>query len=173
MKNSPASSTLPSTFKPLDTGAGQKERLCSMLETTRLFGGLTRPEVENIAHYMQAYSIATDQTLMEEGRQGDFMCILITGRLRVHKDTGRGKSRKLAELGAGTSIGEMSVIDGMPHSATAVAMEPTTMVLLTRDSLQRLIEDAPRLGAKVLWKFAQQLSLRLRQTSGKLVDAMQ
>jgi CRP-like cAMP-binding protein len=131
------------------------------------------PEIEKIAQYMRAYSIAVDQIVMEEGQHGDFMCIIITGRLRVHKDTGRGKSRKLAELSAGTSIGEMSVIDNMPHSATVVAMETTTLALLTRDSLQQLIEDAPRLGAKVLWKFAQQLSQRLRQTSGKLVDAMQ
>lgn len=81
-------------------------------------------------------------------------------------------SRRLAELGAGTRNGGMSVLDGMPHSATVAAVESVTLVLLTSASPQQLIDESPGPGVKVLWKFVQLLSQCLRQTSDLPVDAL-
>ena len=163
---------LPATFTPMVLGAAPTQRLCSMLEGTRLFGVLPRPDIEKLTVYVRAYGIDTGHVVTTEGQQLGFMCVIISGRLRVHKDSGRGKSTTLAELAPGTSIGEMSVIDGMPSSATAVAMEPTTLAVFKRSDLLRLIDDHPQLGAKLLWKLAQLLSQRLRQTSDKLVGIL-
>ena len=163
---------LPATFTPMVLGAAPTQRLCSMLEGTRLFGVLPRPDIEKLTAYAHAYGVDTDHVVTTEGQQLRFMCVIISGRLRVHKDSGRGKSTTLAELAPGTSIGEMSVIDGMPSSATAVAMEPTTLAVFKRSDLLRLMDDHPQLGVKLLWKLAQLLSQRLRQTSDKLVGIL-
>lgn len=172
MQKTDKTETLPATFTPLPLGTAPKQRLCSMLEGTQLFGILPRPDIEKLTAYAHIYGVDTDHVVTAEGQQLGFICVIISGRLRVHKDSGRGKSTTLAELAAGTSIGEMSVIDGLPSSATAVAMEPTSLAVFRRSDLLRLIDDHPQLGAKLLWKLAQLLSQRLRQTSDKLVGIL-
>jgi CRP-like cAMP-binding protein len=71
---------------------------------------------------------------------------------------------------AGKTIGEMSILDGMPHSATAVVVEPATLLLLTRNKFEEFMQGEPEVALKVLRKMAMLMSLRLRQTSGVLLD---
>jgi CRP-like cAMP-binding protein len=70
------------------------------------------------------------------------------------------------------TLGEMSMIDGEPRFATCMAIEPTTVAVLTRDDMRRIIEDAPRLGTKILLNLMTLLSQRLRRTSAKLLDLL-
>ena len=70
----------------------------------------------------------------------------------------------------GKSIGEMSVVDGMHHSATVVALEESELLLLTKHNFDMLLEKNPAVGLVMMRKIANLMSLRLRQTSGVLVD---
>jgi CRP/FNR family cyclic AMP-dependent transcriptional regulator len=64
----------------------------------------------------------------------------------------------------------MSLVDGEPRSASVVADEPTTLVVLTAEGFACLSSEVPRLAIKVLLKISKLISQRLRQTSGTLVD---
>ncbi len=165
-----ADGKIPAAFTPIDTGSGNSDAIVRMLAATRLFGGLTRPEMQQLAGYLQAFSVKKDMAIFSEGNPAGFMCIIVEGRVRVYKDTGRGESRILADLGPGASVGEMSVFDNMPRSASAAAVEPVIVLVLKRPDLDRLLAEQPRLGAQVLWKLGQLVSRRLRQTSNQLVD---
>ena len=79
----------------------------------------------------------------------------------------------MATVGAGTTIGEMSMIDGEPRFATCVATERTTIAVLHRDDMAKIILDYPSLGAKILVKLVSMLSSRLRQTSARLLQYME
>jgi CRP-like cAMP-binding protein len=98
------------------------------------------------------------------------MCLLLEGRLEVLKGTQGGQAKKITDVTPGKLIGEMSVIDGQPYSATVVASEPSVLVLLSRENLLRICEERPRIGNRLLIKIANMLSQRLRQTTGKLID---
>jgi CRP-like cAMP-binding protein len=79
-------------------------------------------------------------------------------------------SKRIGTAAAGRIVGEMSLMDGEPRSASVVADEPTTFVLLTGEGFSRLSSEVPRLAVKVLLKISKLISQRLRQTSGALVD---
>ena len=64
----------------------------------------------------------------------------------------------------------MSLIDGEPRSATAVAESNCVLLVLTRERLDQLATKAPGLAYKVLLLLARLISQRLRQTSGKFVE---
>ena len=93
---------------------------------------------------------------------------MIEGQLSIIKDTGTGKSRTITKVPAGRLIGEMSLIDGEPHSATAVASEPTLLAALTEQGLEALVIEDPVLGAKFYKTMAVMISHRLRRTDAEL-----
>lgn len=64
----------------------------------------------------------------------------------------------------------MSVIDDFSHSATVITSEDSEIVLITKTNLKNITEKYPALGVKLLWQIAWQLSARVRQASGQLVD---
>lgn len=157
-------------LQQLGFGASFFDELCAMLETIPLFSDLTRPEIEVLAKFTQAYSAEPEVTLFQEGQHDRFMCFLIEGRLKVFKEADDGSHRELAIIRPGKSIGEMSLIDQQPHSATVISTEPSTLVMLSHPHLARLSAEHPRLALKLVWKLAEMLSSRLRQTSGQLID---
>ena len=78
----------------------------------------------------------------------------------------------IAQVDAGKTLGEMSMIDGEARFATCVAAEPTVVAVLDRESLARIIVEQPMLGAKILMQMVLMLSQRLRSTSGRLLQMM-
>lgn len=173
MATNDISDVIPGSLSLVAAGPAHKDELCSMLEQSSMFGNLSRRRLEALANYVRAFRAEKDTTIFIEGQLAGFMCIIIEGRLTIFKDSGTGRSKQIAEVGPGKSLGEMSMIDGLPHSATAVAIEPVTLVMLTRDDLNRILEEKPRLAVKILWQFAQLMSQRLRRISGMFVDSLE
>jgi CRP-like cAMP-binding protein len=79
----------------------------------------------------------------------------------------------MTSAGPGMTLGEMSMIDGEPRFATCMASQPTSFAVLTRDNMAKIILDHPGLGSKILIKMVTMLSLRLRQTSARLLRVME
>ena len=71
------------------------------------------------------------------------------------------------------TLGEMSMIDGEPRFATCIASQLTVFAVLTRDSMAKIILDDRSLGSKILINMVTMLSLRLRQTSARLLRVME
>jgi CRP-like cAMP-binding protein len=157
-------------LEEIGIGSAFKETLCQMLEATVLFRDFSRQEIETVVRYVHAYRAKPGTALYIEGERNNALALVVRGKVQVHKQTGEGQSRHLATIRPGSVLGEISVIDGFPHSATATTSEETELVMLTRQNLQRIAEEFPKLGARILWQVAWQLCARLRQTSGVLID---
>lgn len=166
------SDAVPDSLNLVGADSGHKEELCNMLQSSDIFGDLSRRKIETLAKYVHAYTADEDTAIFVEGEHAGFMCIVIKGRLKVLKDSGGGRSKVIADVDPGKSLGEMSMIDGLPHSATTVAVEPVTLVTLTREDFSHIVEENPKLAAKILWRFARIMSQRLRNTTGMLVDSL-
>lgn len=147
-----------------------KHELIPKLERITMFEQLRRDEYRMLADYLVGQRVDEGAVIFREGEKTAHMCLLLEGKLEVLKDAHVGDPRKITDVTPGKLIGEMSVVDGQPYSATVVATEPSTLVLLSRENLSRICEERPRIGNKILFKIAHMLSLRLRQTTGKLVD---
>lgn len=160
---------LPKGLKQLGYGNAYREDIINMMEETIMFSDFSRRELEQLADYMHAYEAGVGTVVFKEGNKDSYLCVVIEGKLDVFKESGKG-DKKLATIRPGKVIGEMAIIDEQPHSATVVAKSDSILLLATKHTLNSLFDEQPRLAYRLLWKIAQLLSHRLRQTSGMLVD---
>ena len=156
----------------VNSGDLYKDQLIFMLGQVNLFEDFNDLEINMLADFLSAYQADKGTVLFDEGGHAGYMCFLIEGSLEVYKEVAFGQRKKLAEIRAGKSIGEMSVIDNRPNSATVVVGNPSILIFLSRQDLQLIAQREPQLAIKLLWHLANLLSQRLRHTSGRLIDRL-
>jgi CRP-like cAMP-binding protein len=139
---------------------------CSLLEN------FSSAEVRLLAHFMDVFRAPSGVELIREGDGGDFMLMVLEGRIEVLRRDRWNTPQLLAEVDAGRTLGEMSMIDGEARFATCVAVEPALIAVLDRESLARIIVEQPLLGAKILMELVLMLSQRLRATSQRLLGLL-
>lgn len=159
-------------LKLVNSGDLHKDQLIFMLGQVNLFEDFNDIEIKKLANFLSAYQAESGTILFHEGSQAGYMCFLIEGSLGVYRDVAFGQKKKLAEIRAGKSIGEMSVIDNRPNSATVIVVNPSILIFLSRNDLQLIAQSEPQLAIKLLWHLANLLSQRLRHTSGRLIDRL-
>jgi len=149
--------------------AGQIHALiprCTLLEN------FAPAEVRLLAHFMAVYRAEPGVEIIREGDGGDFMLMLIEGKVEVHKRDRWNTPQLLAIVEPGRTLGEMSMIDGEARFATCIAVEPTLVAVLDRENLARIIVEQPLLGAKILMELVLMLSQRLRATTDRLLGVL-
>jgi CRP-like cAMP-binding protein len=139
---------------------------CALLEN------FSPAEVELLAHFMDVYRAEPATEIIREGDGGDFMLMVLEGKVEVHKRDRWNTQQLLAAVDAGRTLGEMSMIDGEPRFATCIAADNTMIAVLSRESLARIIVEQPLLGAKILMELVLMLSQRLRATSERLLGLL-
>jgi len=155
------------------SGAASSDRIAAMLENVQMFKDLEWAQIKALSEYMQIYRAPPKAVLFREGDQGDFMCVLLEGKLDVHKEDNQHVDKTVTTILPGRSLGEMTIVDGEPRSATAVAVVTSVLAVLTQENFMQIMHDKPALSAKLLFKIAQLISQRLRLTSGILVDYLE
>ena len=153
-----------------ETNGMQEAKTIDFLMNLSLFDGLKANELRTLSGYMNFIEMDKDEVLFREGDQGDCVCFIVEGRLDVLKQSASGEHNVLATLSRGRPIGEMSVIDDFPRSATVRACKAAKLITLTRKDFELILEEKPLIGIKILKKIARLLSLNLRKTSSQLVD---
>lgn len=167
------SNSLPDSLELLGSGIASSGRISAMLEGVLMFRDFEWEQIQSLSHYVQIYRAAPGTVLFREGKKGDYMCVVLEGRLEIRKENTQGESKIVAKALPGRSLGEMAMVDGEPRSATAVVVEPTVLAVITQENFSSMLRDKPALAGKMLLRIAQLLSQRLRQTSGILVDYLE
>ena len=148
------------------------DQLHALIPKCALLENFSSSEVRLLAHFMDVYRAEAGVEVIREGDGGDFMLMLIEGKVEVRKRDRWNTPQLIAVVDAGKVLGEMSMIDGEARFATCVAIEPVLVAMLDRESLARIIVEQPMLGAKVLMELVLMLSQRLRATSQRLLDVL-
>ena len=161
-----------SHLEHLGEAAGFAEKLRALIPKCALLENFSAAEVRMLAQFMDVYRAAPAEEVIREGDGGDFMLMILEGRVEVRKLDQWNTPRELAVVEAGKTLGEMSMIDGEARFATCVATEATLIAVLDRESLARIIVEQPLLGAKILMERVLMLSQRLRATSDRLVGRL-
>ena len=144
-----------------------------LLDGTSWHQEFTWGELETLSTYTEAYQAAVATTLVREDSREAFMGIVIEGQIDVLKRDQSGVNRTIAQIRAGKTLGEMSLVDGEPRSATLQVNRAVVMLIISKFQFERMSNEVPRLALKLVLMIARQLSQRLRQTTGTLVDALQ
>lgn len=133
---------------------------------------LNNEDRELLASYGEFISAYPDRDLIEQGWQQTHLYLVVSGVLDVRR-VGLEQDVPIGSLGPGESIGEMSIFDPGPASASVRAQEFSQVWRINRDSLASYLNDSPGSGLLVLGALATILSKRVRLLSQQLVDAKQ
>ncbi len=104
--------------------------------------------------------------LLEEGEPGDSLHTIISGLVRITITSAEGDEATIATLRAGDSLGELSLLDGRPRSATAIAIAETESLVVGREAFWSWLDAHPAAAAAML----ETLSLRIRRTTEQVGD---
>ena len=133
-----------------------------------LFNTLLPVDFTTAAGYFIVSSMKKGQEIFHEGDAGTFMCILHSGHVCVYKTSADDRQVEIAVLRKG-AFGEMAVLDGERRSATCIAATDCYLLNLGTDSLDKMINEAPKVAAKIIRALAVALSRRLRMVDGQLL----
>ncbi len=155
---------------PVEEVGSSPRKRAELLDQTRWAIDFSWPEIESLAFYMNILQAAKDAVICREGSEDNSLFIIAQGGANILKEDKEGKKKIIASLGRGQTLGEMSLIDGEPRSATVVSAEELVMLTLSKSALDLMVRDKPGLAIKFVMKLARMLSQRLRRTSGVLAD---
>jgi len=142
-----------------------------MLRRVKVLADLRDEQLERFASFMVLEPIRQWTELVRQGMAGDTMYLILDGEFRVRMMIG-GKETILAQLGAGDCFGEIALFDDGTRSADVVANKDSTVLKISKQSLTRLIQDAPDLAAPFLLSMGKTLAARIRVDNKKIKDSV-
>src|SRR3954470_18915748 len=110
-------------------------QLQALIPKCTLLENFSSAEIRLLAQFMHVYRAQNGMEVLREGDAGDFMLIVIDGKVDVHKRDRWNTPRLLAPVQAGRSLGEMSMIDGEARFATCTAVGTVLIAVLDREAL--------------------------------------
>ncbi len=134
-----------------------------LIRRVPLFSLLTNDQAQSIADSVVMRRYRRGEIIVEHGRKSNALYILLTGRARVLTSDSRGREVILAVLQSGDYVGEMSLIDNEPHSATVRAEVQTDMLVLGRAEFARCLPENSSLSYAILRGLVQRLRNADRQ----------
>ena len=119
-----------------------------------LLAGVGEEALKKIAGVLQVKTAARGQPILHKGGVGDHLLFLLSGRLQAVDITEDGREIGLSFLQPGDYFGELSVIDGLPRSATVIACEPSIYGLLPRAHALELMHSQPLIAERMFKRLA-------------------
>ncbi len=137
-----------------------RDSKAAALRGVPMFEGLPKSQLLQIARRVDEVELDAGTALTVEGKVGKEMYIIVKGAAVV-----RRKGRKLADLREGAVLGEMSVLDGQPASATVTLTTDSTLLVTSRREFNEVLDASPSLARRLLVTLAN----RLRDADRRLV----
>lgn len=151
-----------------------------LIRRVPLFSMLTESQANAVADAVIKRRFKRGEMIVEQGKKSNALFILLNGRARVVTADSRGREVILATLQPGDHIGEMSLIDNEPHSATVRAEVQTDVLMLGRLEFARCLPENSSMAYAVMRGLVQRLrhadrkieSLALMDVYGRVARAL-
>lgn len=131
-----------------------------------LFSALDDDTADQLLSSMSRTHIARGQILFNEGERGESLYVITDGKVKLGRRSPDGRENLLAILGRGEMLGELSLFDPGPRTATATAVADTELVGLSHPTMTEFLSSRPEVAMKMLGALAR----RLRRTNEALGD---
>lgn len=140
----------------------------NLLKKLYLFKDLNDSELAIVAGAASEKKYLPGEEVFSQGERATALYLIQFGSVRIHQRTDNGDSVEVARLGAGAHFGEMAFLDGETRSATATAVENTTITALDYDKLAAIMVEHPGIATYFYRQLAMFLCGRLRMTTQDL-----
>lgn len=111
----------------------------AFLATVDLLQGMPDAELAELARVMRRRELATGDVLWHQGDEAVAMHLIADGRVSISLPLPGGRSVEVASLGRGEVLGEIPLVDGGRHTATARVVEPASLYSLSRADFAALV----------------------------------
>lgn len=130
-----------------------------VLNAVPLFKGLSKRDLTDIARQVDEVEFRPGEIMVAAGESGREAFVVLDGTATVRKN-----DRKVAELGTGAVVGEMSLLTDLPRNATVRAETFVPALRIQRSAFLSMLEDHPAVAVKIV----QALATRLAQNGGNI-----
>lgn len=141
--------------------------IAKVLPGVRLFAGLTDEQTRRVASLCSVREFAAGERILVQGGNDRKTYLVLQGEVSV---TVEPPSRQVGTVGPGESLGEMSLVSGLPYSATATAQGHVKTAVLDHLSFTELIRLRPDIGVVIYHNFANDVADKLRRADRYLLS---
>lgn len=136
-----------------------RDKQLDQLAEVPLFSACSRKDLQKIAKASNEIEVEAGRVLTDQGDAGREAFVIIEGEATVKRGAG-----KIATLGPGDAIGELSLLDHGPRTATVEASTPMTLLVLSAREFSGVVDEVPGLAHKLMASLAS----RIRELDGKV-----
>ncbi len=133
----------------------------AFLRQVPLLDNLTDRELRALSADLVSHCFQRNEIIVRQGDADHTLYLILSGRVRIYMLGEDGHEISFTIMGPGDVFGEMSLIDDLPRSAYAVALEETRVLILSQMACLKHLEQCPQLALN----FMRALSDKLRRTS--------
>lgn len=137
----------------------------SVLKRIPLFAALPDADQQNLVNLLRRENLKKGETLFRQGDEGTALYLILQGRIKISLSR-QMDAVTLAILGQEEFLGEMALLDGLPRSADAIAIEDCYLYALNRNDFLAFLVN----NEKAVHTVLSSLSLRLRRTDTLLAE---
>jgi CRP/FNR family transcriptional regulator, cyclic AMP receptor protein len=122
-----------------------KKAMLDHLRNVSLFASCSNKDLEKIAKAGDELTMAAGSVLVDQGQTGREAFVILDGSATVRRN-----GKKVATLGAGAVVGELSLLDHGPRTATVVCDVETNVLVISQRNFMGVIDEVPALAHKLL-----------------------
>jgi signal transduction histidine kinase len=139
--------------------------LAEFLRKIPLFADLSDEDTNQICRSSRRLTVAAGTRVIEEGAPGDALYVVLAGEVEVSKNDS-GREIVLANRGPGEVLGEMSLLEQRPRTASVRAVRESELLEISSDMFRQLLESSPSLATTIL----RTVAARLRSTESSMMQ---
>lgn len=136
------------------------------------FSYLNEDELKAVSEVIEEVDYPGGNVVFEEGSDGHTLYIIKSGEIKVSKKDPAGNEQVLTLLKEGDIFGEMSFLDGRPHSATIAAEQSSRLLQIEKNDFDEFVDKNPKAAYKIMKNIAFQVDSIVRKMNTTYVDMM-
>ena len=137
-----------------------------VLARSGIFQGVDSDAAEALVKDLETVEYRKGEIVFSEGEPGDSLYIVLSGKVKVVRRAADGRQNLITLLGPSDMLGELSLFDPGPRTATATAVVDTRLARLRKQALRPWLGNRPEIAEQLL----RVLARRLRRTNDALAD---
>jgi hypothetical protein len=142
----------------------------NLLRSLSIFQGLGDGELRKIARIFTQKLVRQGERVFHKGEAGQEAYVVMRGQVDIWLED---QGRPVASMQTGHIFGEQAFLESTTRVASAIASQPTILLVVQRSAFNRLVQSEPHLGMVVMKNVAMELSAKLRHANTALISARQ
>lgn len=143
------------------------------LKEISLFKDLSNDELKKVKNIIKELTFRKGAMIWEEGSPQQGLHIIDSGRIRITRKTKDGHKQVLSVMKKNSFFGELSLLDGRSHSASAEALQKTNLFIIRKADMDTFLQKNPKIAYKIVRDLAIEISMILRSMNDKFMNMVE